>query len=121
MSAFTPHELTSSDRAACPNSAICAGPGLSPRGADLVSWDQRFFDPIIIPGPKPRVTLRDAAHYITKLPKVEHDAEANRHGSAASLVAEHDGPTMFARFGVSRWRYRSRATSALARSYNLVR
>jgi hypothetical protein len=39
-----------------------------------VSWDQRFFDPITMPGRKPLITLRDAAHYITKLPKAEHDA-----------------------------------------------
>ena len=32
-------------------------------GADgeFVSWDQRFFDPIMLPGRKPLVTLRDAA------------------------------------------------------------
>jgi hypothetical protein len=42
----------------------------------LVSWDQPFFEPIILPGRKPLVTLRDAALFITKLPKVEHDAEA---------------------------------------------
>ena len=42
---------------------------------EFVSWDQRFFDPIILPGRKPLVTLRDAALYITKLPKAEHDAE----------------------------------------------
>jgi hypothetical protein len=41
----------------------------------FVSWDKRFFDPIILPGRKPLVTLRDAALYITKLPKAEHDAE----------------------------------------------
>jgi len=40
-----------------------------------VSWDQRFFDPIVVPGRKPLVTLRDAAEYITELPKAEHDAE----------------------------------------------
>jgi len=34
-----------------------------------VSWDQQFFDPIIVPGKKPLVTLRDAANYIVKLPK----------------------------------------------------
>jgi len=38
-----------------------------------VSWDQQFFDPIILPGRKQLVTLRDAAQYITKLPKAEHD------------------------------------------------
>jgi len=26
-----------------------------------VPWDQRFFDPVILPGRKPLVTLRDAA------------------------------------------------------------
>jgi len=40
-----------------------------------VTWDQRFFDPIMVPGRKPLVTLRDAALYITELPKAEHDAE----------------------------------------------
>jgi hypothetical protein len=40
-----------------------------------VTWDQRFFDPIELPGRKPLVTLRDAAEYITELPKAEHDAD----------------------------------------------
>jgi hypothetical protein len=35
-----------------------------------------FFDPIILPARKqPLRTLRDAAQYITKLPKAEHDAD----------------------------------------------
>jgi hypothetical protein len=33
-----------------------------------------FFDPIILPGRKPLVTLREAALYITKLSKAEYDA-----------------------------------------------
>ena len=43
------------------------------------------------------MTLRDAANYITKLPKAEHDAEGlvNR-DEALKLVAEHEGPSMFA-------------------------
>jgi hypothetical protein len=49
------------------------------------------------------VTLRDAALYITKLPKAEHDAEEWQAAmQALLLVAEHDGPTMFARIGVMR-------------------
>jgi hypothetical protein len=68
-----------------------------------VPWDQRFFDPIILPGRKPLATLRDAALYITKLPKAEHDAKEWQAAMAALLlVAEHDGPTMFARIGVMR-------------------
>jgi hypothetical protein len=47
--------------------------------------------------------LRDAALYITKLPKAEHDAEPWQAAmEALLLVAEHDGPTMFASIGVMR-------------------
>jgi hypothetical protein len=66
-----------------------------------VSWDQEFLDPIMLPGRKPLITLRDAALYITKLPKAEHDAEEWQAAmQALLLVAEHDGPPMFARIGV---------------------
>ena len=37
-----------------------------------MSWDQRFLDPIIVPGRKPLVTLRDAAQYIIELPTPEY-------------------------------------------------
>jgi hypothetical protein len=54
-------------------------------------------------GVKPPVTLRDAALYITKLPKAEHDAEEWQAAMGALLlVAESGGPTMFARIGVMR-------------------
>jgi hypothetical protein len=70
-------------------------------GVTLVSWDQRFFDPIMLPSREPLVTLRDAAQYITKLPKAEHDAEEWQAAmQSLLLVAEHDGPTMFARTGI---------------------
>jgi hypothetical protein len=66
-----------------------------------LSWDQRFFDPIISPGRKPLVTLRDAALCITKLPDAERDAEEWQAAmEAVLLVAELDRPTMFARIGV---------------------
>jgi hypothetical protein len=49
------------------------------------------------------VTLRDAAQYITKLLKAEPDAEEWQAAmQALLLVAEHDGPSMFARIGVMR-------------------
>jgi hypothetical protein len=68
-----------------------------------VPWDQQFFDPIELPKGKKLVTLRDAALYVTKLPKAEHDAKEWQAAMAALLlVAEHDGPTMFARIGVIR-------------------
>jgi hypothetical protein len=63
----------------------------------------RFFDPITLPGGRKLVTLRDAARYITKLPKAEHDADEWQAAmQALLLVAEHDGPTMYARIGVTR-------------------
>lgn len=63
-----------------------------------MSWDQQFFDPIELPGRKPLVTLRDAAQYIMKLPVAERDAdEWQAVMQALILVAEHNGPTMFAR------------------------
>jgi hypothetical protein len=37
-------------------------------------WSREFDDPIPLPGGRELVTLRDAAHYITGLPKAEHDA-----------------------------------------------
>jgi hypothetical protein len=68
-----------------------------------VSWDQRFFDPIELPSGRKLIILRDAALYVTKLPKAEHDAEEWQAAMAALLpVAEHDGPTMFARIGLMR-------------------
>jgi hypothetical protein len=68
-----------------------------------VSWDQQFSEPILLPMGKPLVTLRDAALHITKLPKAEHDApESQAAMQALLLVAEHNGPTMFARVGVMR-------------------
>jgi hypothetical protein len=56
-----------------------------------VSWDQRFFDPIVLPGLEPLVTLRDAALYITQLPKSEQDAEEWQAAiEALILVAEYN-------------------------------
>jgi hypothetical protein len=66
-----------------------------------LSWDQKFNEPIPLPKGKPLVTLRDAANYITKLPKAEHDAQEWQAAmKALLLVAERGGPMMFARIGV---------------------
>ena len=59
--------------------------------------------PTILSKGKKLVTLRDAALYITKLPKAEHDAaDWQAAMEALLLVAESGGPTMFARIGVMR-------------------
>ena len=77
--------------------------------------DQLFFDPITLPGRKPLVTLRDAAQYISKLPKAEHDAEEWQAAmQALMLVVEQNGPTMFARIGVMRALHRDKPNAAPA-------
>jgi hypothetical protein len=49
----------------------------------------------MLPGVCKLVTLRDAALYIPKLPKVEHDAaEWQAAMQALMLVSDHDGPTL---------------------------
>jgi hypothetical protein len=54
--------------------------------------------------------LRDAASYITKLPKAERSAPAWQAAmEALILVAETGGPTMLARIGVMRALNRHRA------------
>jgi hypothetical protein len=41
----------------------------------MKGWDRKFDEPIPLPKGKPLATLREAALYITKLPKAEHDTE----------------------------------------------
>ena len=81
-----------------------------------------------MPKGKKLVTLRDAALYITKLPRAEHDAEEWQAAmEALLLVAEHDGPTMFARIGVMRALNRSkpapkiRPRSKRAKAFRIVK
>jgi hypothetical protein len=60
----------------------------------IVSWDERFFDPIIVPDREPLVTLCDAAEYIAELPKAEHNADEWQAAmQELLLVAEDDGAT----------------------------
>jgi hypothetical protein len=94
----------------------------------IVSWDQQFFDPIELFNGHTLVTLRDAALYITKLPKAEHDAEEWQDAmQALMLVAEQDGPTMFARIGMMRALHRHEPKAApvgsrkRAKIYKIVR
>ena len=69
-----------------------------------MSWDQAFFDPIILLGQKAAAAhVARCAQYITKLPKAEYDAhEWQAAMEALLLVAEQDGPPMFARIGIMR-------------------
>jgi hypothetical protein len=63
--------------------------------------ERRFDEPIPLPRGRQLVTLQDAGNYITKLPKAEHEAaERQTAMEALILVAESNGPTMFARIGI---------------------
>lgn len=60
-----------------------------------------FDEPVPLPDGRKLLTLRDAATYITKLPKKEAaSAEWQTAIENLILVATHGGPTMFARIGV---------------------
>ena len=68
-----------------------------------MSWSSEFDGPIPRPGRKPIQTLREAAQYITALPKSE---QVKPHWQAAAealiMAAEGRGPTMHARIGMLR-------------------
>jgi bifunctional non-homologous end joining protein LigD len=63
---------------------------------------ERWIHEIKFDGYRVQVHLKDAAEYITELPKAEHDADERQAAmQALLLLAEHDGPPMFARASVS--------------------
>jgi hypothetical protein len=66
-------------------------------------WKRPFEEPIPLPRGRQLVTLEDAAKYIQKLPKAEHDLDEWQAAvEALLLVVELNGPTMMARIGVMR-------------------
>ena len=66
-------------------------------------WARPFDDPILLPGGRELLTLRDAAAYIMKLPKAEQHLEEWQAATEALLMAAEDrGPLMHARIGVLR-------------------
>jgi hypothetical protein len=68
-----------------------------------LSLSREFDDPISLPDGRSLTTLRDAADYITGLPKNEAAApEWQAAIEALMLVVELVGPTMMARIGVMR-------------------
>jgi hypothetical protein len=74
-----------------------------------VSWDREFQRPIAVPGKrKPLVTLRDAALYMTSLPRPERGAEHWRPAvTLLSVIGEKGGCLYLAELAV-RFGLRSR-------------
>jgi hypothetical protein len=67
-----------------------------------VSWDREFYEPIDLPGKRqPLLTIRDAAIYITSLPKAERGAEHWRPAAVLlKLIGENGGCVVLARLAV---------------------
>jgi hypothetical protein len=68
-----------------------------------LSWERPFDQPVPLPSGPPARTLRDAANYIKKLPKEEHDKPDWRLALQTLIDAAEDrGPMLFAKIGILR-------------------
>jgi hypothetical protein len=68
-----------------------------------MSWDRPFPQPVPLPKGPPARTLRDAANFIKKLSKAEHDRQEWRLAVHMLIEAAEDrGPMLFARMGLLR-------------------
>jgi hypothetical protein len=66
-----------------------------------VSWDRPFDQPVPLPSGAPARTLRDAANYVKKLPKSQHDSTEWQTAVQMLIEAAEDrGPMMFAKMGI---------------------
>ena len=66
-------------------------------------WSREFEDPIPLPRGRQLVTLKDAADFITRLPKAEHEAKEWQTAiEVLIMAAEGRGPLMHARIGMMR-------------------
>jgi len=65
------------------------------------NWQRKFEDPIPLPNGRKLLTLRDAADYITGLPKREA-ALPDWQVAIEALLVSRSGPTMLARIAVTR-------------------
>jgi hypothetical protein len=62
-------------------------------------WQRKFEDPIPLPNGRQLVTLKDAADYITCLPKRETDLPEWQTAIEVLMLVSRSGPTMMARIG----------------------
>ena len=63
-------------------------------------WSTPFEDPIVLPDGRQLLTLKDAADYITKLPKKESDLPEWQAAIEALMLVARSGPMMIARIAV---------------------
>jgi hypothetical protein len=66
-----------------------------------MTWHREFDEPIPLPNGKTLATLSDARAYILKLKQTDQDSETwQTAAQALLLVANQNGPTMFARIAM---------------------
>lgn len=65
-------------------------------------WSTPFDDPIVLPDGRQLLTLKDAADFITKLPKKESDLPEWQAAIEALMLCSRGGHAMLARIGVMR-------------------
>jgi hypothetical protein len=75
--------------------SLCKRDNMSESG-----WQRRFEDPILLPDGQPLHTLRDAADYITGLPKDQSDLAPWQVAIEALILVARSGPTMLARMAL---------------------
>lgn len=63
-------------------------------------WSREFEDPITLPDGRKLLTLKDAADYITKLPKKESDLPEWQTAIEVLMLCSRGGHAMMARIGV---------------------
>jgi hypothetical protein len=69
----------------------------------LMPWSRTFDDPILLPGRRELVTLRDAGGYIAALPRAKQESPEWQAATEALIMAAEDrGPLMHARIGMLR-------------------
>ena len=72
-----------------------------------MSWSREFEDPITLPDGRKLLTLKDAADYITKLPKKESDLPEWQTAIEVLMLCTRGGDTMQARIGVMKALHRN--------------
>jgi len=65
-----------------------------------VPWSTSFEDPSILPDGRKLLTVKDAAHYVTNLPKKESDLPEWQAAIEALMLCSRGGDAMLARIGV---------------------
>jgi hypothetical protein len=65
-------------------------------------WSTAFEDPIVLPDGRKLLTLKDAADYITKLPKKETELPEWQAAIEALMLCSRGGHVILARIGVMR-------------------